>query len=52
MRSLSLELRRKGWWTMHKTERRVQIGMLLYCLFVSFCFLNNLHKELFFISSE
>ena len=49
MRSLSLELRRKGWWTMHKTERRVQIGMLLYCLFVSFCFLTICTKSLFYI---
>ena len=47
MRSLSLELRRKGWWTMHKTERRVQIGMLLYCLFVSFCFLTICTKSSF-----
>ena len=47
MRSLSLELHRKGWWTMHKTERRVQIGMLLYCLFVSFCFLTICTKSSF-----
>ena len=32
---------------MHKTERRVQIGMLLYCLFVSFCFLTICTKSSF-----